>query len=258
MGTPAHLFVWRTTSDRSGSTRRFCPICRTVPSNSSGTHQFVGLNTSFWRGQRCPLCGWRLEISENYRGTSRGEEQSTSGFESVLRKFDLNAPEVGLNELGGWLKRNLSDVYSLSPRRFEELTADVFNAHGYRVALTQSTRDGGADILLLQHDSDTLAAIVECKRYARRRRVGVSLVRTLVGAAVAWDVRRAYLVTTSGFSPDAQHLVDDYERYGYDIDLVGFSDLASLLGVYNPDLPRLDHLTSRMRAEIIAANRETD
>jgi len=208
--------------------------------------------------QKCPLCGWELNISQNYCATVGGAEDSTNCSESVLRAFDVNAPEVGLNELGGWLKRNLSDVYSLSARRFEELTADVFSSHGYRVALTQSTRDGGADILLLKHDSDMLTAIVECKRYARRRRVGVSLVRTLVGAAVAWDVRRAYLVTTSGFSPDAQHLVTDYQRYGYDIDLVGFSDLASLLGVYNPDLPRLDHLTSKMRAEIIVTNRETD
>src|SRR5829696_3437346 len=179
MSTPIYLFVWRTNLDRWGWTSNLCPICKTVPSQRSGTYKFIGLNSTAWMWQKCPLCGWELNISQNYCATVGGAEDSTNCSESVLRAFDVNAPEVGLNELGGWLKRNLSDVYSLSARRFEELTADVFSSHGYRVALTQSTRDGGADILLLKHDSDMLTAIVECKRYARRRRVGVSLVRTL-------------------------------------------------------------------------------
>lgn len=115
---------------------------------------------------------------------------------------------------------------------------------------TQPTADGGADIVLLSNGNTH--AIVECKKYAESRTVGVELVRSLVGACVDWNVRRAYLVTTTGISATARAKASDYRRLGYDIDLVAATELAKLLEVYNSDLPPLGELDVDARRHVIS------
>ena len=137
----------------------------------------------------------------------------------------------------------------------EELTADIFKEHGYSVILTPPIKDKGADIIVFSNDITGAKAIVECKKYAKGRKVGVSLVRQLVGAAVWWEVKRAYLVTTSDFSSDALSTSYDYVERGYEINHVNASELFSMLQVYNTKLPPLHKLTKRRRREIIRQNR---
>lgn len=173
---------------------------------------------------------------------------------AALKQFDINSSEIALAELGTYLKHKISNVHNLSWRRFEELVEDVFRAYGFRTSLTQQTRDGGADILIMHNERDSIEAIIECKKYANSRKIGIGIVRALVGAAVDWDVRRAYLVTTTDFSVDAMKKAMDYKKRGYDIDLVAMSDLLKMLSVYNKNMPKLSELTEERRREIIVAN----
>jgi restriction endonuclease len=168
----------------------------------------------------------------------------------ILRRFDLSSSELELSELGTHLRRNFSDVYNLRPRRFEELVEHVFRAQGFRTVLTQQSRDGGADIVFLSRDSDQKIAIVEVKRYAPKKKVGVDLIQRLMGAAIDWRVKRVGFVTTSDFTKDAR---DAARRNSdvYDFDLVAANDLLRLLGVYNENLPPLEKLSPKIRKEII-------
>ena len=72
----------------------------------------------------------------------------------------------------------------LSPREFEELVTELLSSFGWQIKLSPPTRDGGFDILGITADASGLEAswIVECKRYAENRKVGVDLVRQLYGA----------------------------------------------------------------------------
>jgi hypothetical protein len=124
-----------------------------------------------------------------------------------------------------------------------------------RTILTPQTHDGGADIFILQDDSNTKSAIVECKRNAPDRKIGVDLVRYIVGVAVRWDVRKAYIITSSSFSSGAFSSAVDYRSRGYEVDLVAMADLARLMDVYNTDLPALNYLTEDERHQIAAASR---
>lgn len=171
-----------------------------------------------------------------------------------LRRFDLNSSEVALQELGTHLKSNASDLYALSWRRFEELIEDVFKCFGLRTVLTQPSKDGGADILILQNDSQKIQAIVECKKYSENRTVGIQTVRSLVGAAVAWDVREMCLITTGSFSREAESITARYEDLGFRVDLLAAADLLKILNVYNAELPPLDKLTPKIREDIQRAN----
>lgn len=261
MENPNTIFVWRADWELWDSDPHFhtetCPCCTSevvveqrdyvyrdaFPFHKRKAGSSVGNYT-------CPLCGWCREKHYLWDRESELYEARVS----ALKSFDINSSEVALKELGTHLRRRFSDIYSLSWRRFEELIADVFAAHGMDVVLTQETRDGGADILLYRR-SRKLYGIVECKKYADTRKVGVTPVRTLVGAAVDWNTRRAVLVTSSDFSSVARSKALDYLRKGYDIDLVAASDLLRLLEVYNERLLPLHLLTQEDRERIIRSNK---
>lgn len=213
----------------------------------------------------CLLCGWE-QVAQRYfsnitddSNTRRRRRQCTGDNEvittSVLRAFDVDSPRVALSELGTHLKNNFTDVYSVHSERFEAIVNDVFRAHGYRTILTRATKDKGVDIVLLSRDGSSIEGIVECKRYAETRKIGVELVKQLMGTAVQWRLNRAYLVTSSSFTSGARDVAVNYAKQGYEFDLLGASDLLKLLQVYNERLPTLDKLSERLRNDIVDQNR---
>lgn len=107
------------------------------------------------------------------------------------------------------LLRELADrpesLHSLSPREFEEVTAELLAAFGWRVSLTKPTRDGGYDILGIAESLPGIEQswLVECKRYAPDKVVGVEMVRQLIGVAHALQIPNTLLVTTARYSRGA-------------------------------------------------------
>ncbi|HEU5062548.1 MAG TPA: restriction endonuclease [Solirubrobacterales bacterium] len=102
-------------------------------------------------------------------------------------------------------------VFGLSSRQFEELMAELFWRQGFEVSLTPTTGDGGVDLYLIEHTSlGQRLTVVECKKYARHRPVGVSAVRQLLAVV---DIQRAnagLLVTTSHFTRGANSLSAEF------------------------------------------------
>jgi restriction system protein len=103
------------------------------------------------------------------------------------------------------LHENPDLLYELTPRGFEDLVAELLHRLNYEVTLTPASRDGGKDIYAAKKDHlGTFLYIVECKRYARDRRVGVGLVRQLNGVVQAEQATAGILATTSFFTQDAK------------------------------------------------------
>jgi Restriction endonuclease len=93
-------------------------------------------------------------------------------------------------------------LLNLSPRRFEELIAEVWRRFGYEVELTSSTRDGGRDIIAVKHAEVSVRYLIECKRYAPQNKVGVVPVRSLFGVKEDEGATKAILATTSQFTAE--------------------------------------------------------
>jgi hypothetical protein len=89
--------------------------------------------------------------------------------------------------------------------------------------------------------------LVECKRYAAKRTVGVSVVRELAGVQLQLGVPKAKVVVSSKFSSPARYFAKDINSgpSGYDLDLVDAGRLLTMLGNYDSNLPPL-HLDSRL------------
>ena len=86
--------------------------------------------------------------------------------------------------------------------QFEQVIADAFRRHGYRVRETggRNQPDGGVDVVL-QRDGET--TIVQAKHW-RSNRVGVALVRELYGVQHSMHAHHAMFVCLGSYTPDAE------------------------------------------------------
>lgn len=103
------------------------------------------------------------------------------------------------------VKQDPNQVHSLTSRQFEEFVAALYEKHGFEVELTPATRDGGVDLYAVRNlPFGKVLTVVECKRNAPHRRVGVGLVRSLYGALEDKGANIGVLATTSSFTSDAR------------------------------------------------------
>ena len=162
------------------------------------------------------------------------------GGENQLLFEDLISPEIPVfaedivrvskemwDQLIVHLAQYPEDLYRLEPRKFEELVAELLVREGMQVQLTPETRDRGRDILALQHGpAGHHLYLVECKRYAPNRPIGVELVRSLYGVLEQERATAGVLITTSRFTRDALKFADPIR---YRLSLKEFDDLKKWL-----------------------------
>jgi hypothetical protein len=141
--------------------------------------------------------------------------------------FAIEAPPTPtvsvLNDRYHWdeilkqINQDFSSIYSIEPRKFEELVAELLDRDEFQVEITPKTRDGGRDILAYKEsDVGTHLFLIECKRYAAHKKIGLDIVQRLHGVRDDERASAAVIVTTSSFSPDAKQFE---ERNKYVISL---------------------------------------
>jgi Holliday junction resolvase len=109
------------------------------------------------------------------------------------------------------IRTNNEEMRSLSPRDFERFIAELISGLGFvNVRLTGATRDGGRDVIASQHVGGIpVLYTFECKRYSPANKIGVDMVRGLLGSVTSRDTEAniGVLVTTSTFTSDARKLI---------------------------------------------------
>jgi restriction endonuclease Mrr len=139
------------------------------------------------------------------------------GFEDLVAR--LSAPKsplpaepekdasfVASESAATTLQQSLSQIHerlaTLSPLQFEELVAEHFRKHfDLQVTIPSKTRDGGIDIVAFggtDHRANPI--LIQCKRYAPTKQVGVEVVRSLFGEMGRHGPGRGIIVTTSHFT----------------------------------------------------------
>lgn len=96
--------------------------------------------------------------------------------------------------------RTLEELLALSPEQFEKLVAELFESYGHQTQIAGGTSDHGVDVIVKSAQGEKW--VVQCKRYAGS--VGEPVVRDLFGTLQHEEAMRAYLVTTGGFTTQAQ------------------------------------------------------
>lgn len=143
--------------------------------------------------------------------------------------FRVDVADIN-EELIKYLARNPQKMHDLSPRKFEELVAELFRDKGYTVELTPASRDGGRDIICAQKTMfGTMLILVECKRYGPDNPVSVNIVRSLYGVVMSDRASHGVIATTSRFSKDALKF---HERNRHIISLSNYEVLCGWLRDY--------------------------
>lgn len=133
-------------------------------------------------------------------------------------------------ELIRYLTRNPDKMSELTPRKFEELVAELFRDMGYDVELTPATKDGGFDIRAVRKTEVGVGLyFIECKRYTTPNKVGVKIVRSLYGIVASEKATAGVVVTTSFFTRGAFNFRD---RNQYRLELTDHNRLREYLKNY--------------------------
>jgi len=124
------------------------------------------------------------------------------------------------------LRQDPGLLHALQPRQFEEVVQHLLRKLGHETTLTPATKDGGYDLLSTYKTPSgiSILCLVECKRYAPERPVGVNWVRSLYGLVEQHRANMGMVVTTSRFTSGAQAFQKDV---GYRMDLREFKDLSN-------------------------------
>ena len=132
----------------------------------------------------------------------------------ALQKAGLTTTEVASavtilspawDKLCEYLAAHPDELHQLSPRDFEYLAGEVFRSYGWGVDFTARTRDGGYDVIATRASGPTdLCVLIQAKRFAPDRPVGVEIVRSLYGLRMLRSASQVVLVTSSYVTRDAK------------------------------------------------------
>lgn len=136
-----------------------------------------------------------------------------------------------VREVNDWIVRRVRQdpelVHMLTPRQFEQLSAELFTRLGYDVELTPASGDGGKDLIIVKRsDLGTMMTYVECKHYAPNQRVGVGVVRTLHGVVDQGRATSGMVLTSSRFTRGALNFQRSLE---YRLSLKDYADFKDML-----------------------------
>jgi hypothetical protein len=117
----------------------------------------------------------------------------------------LSVVEPAWGEVCTEISRSPSLLHNISSTVFEKLAAEIFKSFGYEVEMTATTRDGGFDIIAMRRAVPTdIRVLIQAKRYAPDRAVGVEIIRSLYGIRASNSVSQVVLATTSRVSIPAK------------------------------------------------------
>lgn len=120
----------------------------------------------------------------------------------------LLVPDVAdvFEEIYAHFARRPDDLHRLHWREFEILLYRIFQNQGFQAELGPGSGDGGVDIRLLQRDPlGDMLTLVQAKKYAATRKIGLEAVAALHGVADVEAAHQSLFVTTSSYLPVAQN-----------------------------------------------------
>lgn len=168
-----------------------------------------------------------LQVEPFYRATIIGPdgrvlEKDSKSFKQII----TNVTEVDF-ELLKTLAKHPDLLYELSPRKFEEVIAELLHRQGYEVQMTPFTKDGGVDIYAaIKNTLGTYLFLVQCKKYAPNHPVGVELVRELYGVVQSKGATAGIITATSHFTKGAK---DFQSQLLYRLDLKDYIGIQNWL-----------------------------
>ena len=104
------------------------------------------------------------------------------------------------------LTSSITDIDLMEGYMFEDYLKILFFYLGYKVKVTQKSRDYGADLVLINPQNNK-KIIVQAKRY--NKAVGSKAVQEIYTAKIHYNADDAWVVTNNTFTPQAEQLAKE-------------------------------------------------
>ena len=131
----------------------------------------------------------------------RAVNKTAISEEDVLQAYMA----FGMNMSRGRIATGIESLQRLSGEDFEKLISDLLTRMGFQTEVTQTTGDGGVDIIAVLDKAIVGGRyLFQCKRFAPDNPVGASSVRDFFGAVTADRAVKGIFITTSQFTAQAQ------------------------------------------------------
>ena len=168
----------------------------------------------------------RLDGSDFSEASFEGALLKGTVIEKTFQNHELKSFSDDPIKILEYLKHNPDAIYRISPRKLEEVVAELLIQQGFEVKLNLRSGDGNVDLIATQDSyigSD--AYIVEVKKYSKERLVGLKTVRALLGVVELRNATKGILVTSSYFTNSAKQYADSNEK----LELIDFDGIADWL-----------------------------
>ncbi len=125
---------------------------------------------------------------------------------------------------------NPNKIYDLTPRAFEYFVGELYNGLGYKVTVTQGTRDEGVDLKMEKSIDGMLHTyVVQCKHTTQvNKKLGVSYFRDLFGVVIDKGVTAGIMVTNRLLSGPAVSFVKKHASRLFSVCSKGLFELVRL------------------------------
>ena len=182
--------------------------------------------------QKQDLRGENLRLGLQWLLEGRLDAQVTNNIKADYLSSLIEVIDIPWAQVCAELAKNPMSLYKIADREFERLVAELFRTYGWDVQLTGMTRDGGYDILAIkQKTPSNFRVLVEAKRFAPDRSVGVDIVRALHGVKVRSGANQVVIATSSFVSPDAKN---EYSRLiPWELDIMEYEEIIDWCREYD-------------------------
>lgn len=124
------------------------------------------------------------------------------------------------------LKRSgISEIDKMDGRQFEHYLGLLFKSQGFKVEVTKSTGDFGADLVIAKEGK---RIVVQAKRHSKN--VGINAVQEAQAAIAHYKAQEAWVVSNRGYTKPAIQLAD-----ANGVRLIDRDELIKMVLQMNPD-----------------------
>lgn len=132
------------------------------------------------------------------------------------------------------------DFDFLTGEEFERFLGEIYTKLGYYVIYTPTTRDYGADLIIMKNNVKT---VIQAKRYSST--VGIKAIQEVIGAISYYNAEFGVVITNNYFTPAALNLAQ--------VSNVELIDRIKLIQIYN-DYTKLIKKQYEISSEIETIN----
>lgn len=179
----------------------------------------------------CERCGWWVAAEDEWDsscGTATKTVHRLSATGAALQTFSEGLCGQQLTDLEKEIRSHiLGEGKSVRWSTLEDATKGVFKEFGFEARVTARSKDGGVDVIVEHHSLGSVYAQVK----HTRNKVGVRILRELVGTMAINGVTNSLLVTSSGFTKGVLKESRLAASKGFKVELVDGQRLLAALNL---------------------------